>query len=190
MALVTIEQFAGYLKRSLTDLDAYTAQLMLDGACEAVIEYCGWHITPVLTETVTVDGTGTPVQTLPTLNLVALDSVQENGVALDVARIDWSSNGVMEKRLGGIWTTRRRGVTAGIQHGYDVTPGWIVTMICAAAGRAFTTPLGRMQETAGDQSITYSAPRSPTAEAAPPGTVALLGFEKKMLDRIRVPLAP
>lgn len=190
MGIVTATDLSGYLKRGFYDFDAYTAQLCLDGACGAVVEYCGWHIAPVISETVTVDGTGTLIQTLPTLNLLSLDSVDENGLSLNVDHIDWSANGIMEKRRGNGWTARRRGIIAGITHGYASTPGWVTTLICAVAGRAFDTPLGRMQETDGNQSITYAAPRTPTAEAAPPGTVVLLGFEKKMLDRIRVPLAP
>lgn len=187
MALVDISQLAGYLKRGFNDFDAYTAQLILDGACEAVTDYCGWHIAPVLTRTVSVDGTGTAIQTLPTLNLVSLDSVDENGLTLDVNRIDWSANGVMEKRGGGCWTARRRGVIAGVHDGYPATPGWVITLICAAAGRAFTTPLGIQHEAAGGESVTYTPPRT---ETPPTGTVALMAFEKKMLDRLRVPLAP
>lgn len=189
MPLVTIDEFSGYLKRDLSDLDAYSAQLMLDGANAAVTEYCGWHIAPALTETVTVDGSGLLVQALPTLHLVSLDSVTEDGTSLDLTRIEWSNNGLMEKRSGALWTRRRRGIGAGITHGFAATPGWVTTLICAVAGRAFITPLGIVQETSGGESISYSAPRSGTGNVPPPGTVALLPVDKRMLDRIRVPLA-
>mgnify|MGYP001585447330 FL=1 len=184
-SLVTLEEFAGYLKRDLDEFDAYTAKLLVDGAAEAVTEYCGWHIAPILTETVSVDGTGTRIQTLPTMNLVELDSVDENGLTLDVARIDWSANGVMEKRSGSGWTARRRGIIAGITHGFEVTPAWVVTLICAMAGRAYVTPLGIVQESSGGESITYTGTRS---GAAPPATVTLLPIDRRMLDRIRVPM--
>jgi len=189
MSIVTMDDFAGYLKRDFDEYDAYTAQLMLDGACDAVTEYCGWHIAPVLTQTVTVDGSGTLIQTLPTLNLVSLDSISENGLPLDVSRIDWSSYGVMEKRWGNGWTGRRRGIAAGITHGYTATPSWVTTLICAVAGRAFNSPLGIQQETAGPESIQYAVPRTSTVNVAPPGTVVLLTADRRMLDRIRVPLA-
>lgn len=188
MALVTIVDFSGYLKRDLSEADAYTAQMLLDGASGAVTEYCGWHIAPVVSETVVVDGTGTLIQTLPTLNLLSLDTLTENGKALDVSRIDWSANGLLEKRVGH-WTHRRRGIAAGITHGYELTPGWVATLIFAVAGRAFSSPLGIAAEAAGGESIEYLAPRTSALAAAPPGTVALLPFEKKMLDRIRIPLA-
>lgn len=189
MSLVNLVDFAGYLKRDLSEADAYTAQMLLDGAAGAVTEYCGWHIAPALSETVVVDGTGTLIQTLPTLNLLTLEAVTENGVSLDPARVDWSANGVLEKRSGGCWTRRRRGVTAGITHGYEFAPSWVATLIFAVAGRAFVSPLGIAAEAAGGESIEYLAPRTSTLSSAPPGTVALLPFEKKMLDRIRVPLA-
>jgi hypothetical protein len=194
MALLHIEDFASYLKRDLDELEAYTAQLLIDGAEAAVVEYVGWHIAPVRSESVTVDGSGTLIQTLPTMHLVSLDSVAENGLNLDVTRIDWSTNGVMEKRSGSCWTGRRRGVIPAITHGFGSTPGWVTTLICAMAGRAFGTsgeaggksgPI--TQETSGGESISYAAPRTVTLVTAPPGVVVLMDFEKRMLDRIRVP---
>lgn len=185
--LMTIEEFAGYLQRDLDACDAWTAQQLLDGAAAAVIEYCGWHIAPVRTETVTVDGSGTRIQPLPTLNLVSLETITERGRTLDPAWIDWSANGLLEKRSGGVWTARRRGVTAEMTHGYATTPGWLVTLICALAGRALLTPTamqGIQQEAAGGESITYT-----TSRATPPGTIALLDVDMGMLDRIRIPLA-
>lgn len=180
--MVRIEDFASYVKRDLDALDAYTAQLLLDGAEGLVTEYCGWHVSPEISEQVDVDGTGTAILPLPTLNLISLDSVSENGRLLDVAGIDWSVNGLLEKRHGGDWTGRRRGVSASITHGYAATPGWLVTMICALAGRAFTTSLGNVvQETAGGESISYAR------GGADAGAVSLAVMEMRMLDRIRVP---
>lgn len=184
MSLATIEQFAGYIRSGLSELDAYTAQLCLDGATGAVVEYCGWHIAPALTEDVTVDGSGTRVQPLPTLLLTELHTVTEHGDELDIADIDWSANGLMEKRQCGTWTRRRRGVEANITHGYDETPSWVVTLICAVAARGFLTTPGVMSEQAGGEGITYDTARS----GAPPGVVGLMDIEKKMLDRIALPL--
>jgi hypothetical protein len=184
-SLVSLEEFAGYLKRDLDECDAYTAKQLVDGATEAVIEYCGWHIAPVLTETVTVDGTGTLIQTLPTMHLVELVSLAERGVDLDVSRVDWSTNGVMEKRWGSGWTSRRRGIIAEITHGFELTPAWVVTLICAMAGRAYVTPAGIAQESSGGESITYAS-----SAAAPPATLTLLPMDRRMLDRIRVPTGP
>lgn len=187
MSLVTIQNFAGYVRRELDELDAYSAQLCLDGASSAVVEYCGWHIAPSVSETVTVDGSGTRIQPLPTLNLTALTAVTEAAETLDVTKIDWSANGLLEKRSSlCCWTNRRRGVAANITHGYAATPSWVATVIYAAAARGFFTTPGVIQEAAGGESITYASSR---AVSTPPGTVVLMDLEKKMLDRIRVPLA-
>jgi hypothetical protein len=188
MPLVSVDQLGGYLKRTFDDSETFTAQQLLDGAAGAVVEYCGWHIAPVLSETITVDGTGTLIQVLPTLNLLSLDTLTENGRDVNLNLVDWSTNGVLEKRGGGWWTERRRGIVAGITHGYPATPSWVTTLICAVAGRAFNSPLGILTETAGGESVTYTVPRPPVLVTAPPGTVALLPFEKHMLDRIRIPL--
>lgn len=183
--MVMLEDFAAYLKRDLDAFDAYTAQLLLDGAESLVTEYCGWHITPEVDEVVTVDGTGTAILALPTLHLVGLDSVREIGYPLNIDGIDWSTNGLLEKRGGYGWTARRRGVVAGITHGYADTPSWLLTLICSVAGRALMAPLGGVsQESAGGESVSYARP---AAGSAQPGTVALDAVEMRMLDRIKVP---
>jgi hypothetical protein len=186
MSLVTLEQFATYLKQDTGQWDSNErASLCIEGASGAAVEYCGWHIAPRLTTSVTVDGSGTRIQPLPTLNLVALNTLAENGQPLDVNRIDWSGNGLLEKYGWEVWTRRRRGVVADIEHGYVDTPSWIVTLVCAVAARGFLTSPGVMQESAGGESITYSTSKA----TAPPGVVTLMDYEKKMLDRVRVPLA-
>lgn len=183
--LVTLDQFAGFLKREFDDFEAYTAQLMLDGAASATVEHCGWHIAPTITESVTVDGTGTLVQALPTMYMTNLISVNELGRAFDVSLVDWSENGLMEKRSGATWTGRRRGIATSIEHGYPSTPGWLTTLICAAAGRAFLGSLAISQETAGAESVAYAQPMRGVGG----GTVLLTAPELRMLDRLAIPKA-
>jgi hypothetical protein len=182
VALVTVAQLASFLKRSFSEADAATAQLLIDGASELVVEYCGWHIAPSQAETVTVDGSGSRVQGLPTMRLTAVNTVTETGTALTVADLDWSENGLLEKQDGTTWTGRRRGVVANITHGYTAAPNWLVTLVCAVAGRPFLAAPGVVQEAAGGESVTYAQP-SPGAG----GAVLLLPVEQRMLDRIAVP---
>lgn len=184
-SLVTVEQFAGFLQRDLDEFEAYTAQQLLVGATALVREYCGWHIAPSATETVEVDGSGSAIQSLPTMRLTALATVTEAGTAVNVSDLDWSEYGVVEKHTAGWWTGRRRGVTAEITHGFDETPGWLVTLICAVAGRAFLAAPGVVQESAGGESVTY-AQSSPGAG----GSVLLLPAELAMLDRLALPGRP
>lgn len=182
MALVTLEDFAGFIRRDLDAADAYTAAMLLDGASELVTEYCGWHIAPSRADTLTADGSGVAIQPLPTLYMTELTALSESGTELSVDSVDWSVQGVLEKQSGGSWTGRRRGIVAEITHGFEEVPKWLGTLVCAIAGRALATPLGVTQESAGGESIGYATPY-----LVPPGAVALLDLEKRMLDRIAVP---
>lgn len=101
-------------------------------AIDAIRGYCGWHIAPVVTETVTVDGSGTWEQLLPTLRLVALNSITNDGAA--VLDPEWSTSGIVR----GAWTRRYRGVVANMTHGYSEWPAELLSLAgdaVAAAGR-------------------------------------------------------
>lgn len=184
MPLIDPRDLASYLKQDLDEFDAYTAQLLLDGATEAVTEYCGWHIAPNIVETVVIDGSGTALQPVPTMWLTDLGSVSENGRTVPTSSVDWSSYGILEKRGGGLWTARRGGVEVRIAHGFDAAPAWLTTMICAVAGRAFLGNLGVVQESSSGESVTYASPTRGTG-----GTVILLPEEKRMLNRLALPKA-
>lgn len=98
-------------------------------ACAAVRAYCGWHVAPSVTETVTVDGSGSSVQLLPTLHLTSLVSITNDGTA--VTDPEWSEAGMVR----GSWTSKWRGVTAEMVHGYDDCPAEIVGILHEAASR-------------------------------------------------------
>ncbi|GAB3889498.1 hypothetical protein [Terrabacter terrigena] len=108
------------------DADAWTA------ACAAVRAYCGWHVAPSFTESVTLDGPGTGVLLLPTLHLTALADVTNDGAA--VSDPEWSQAGMVR----GSWTGRYRGITATMTHGYETCPGEILGVLREAASRGIT----------------------------------------------------
>lgn len=92
---------------------------LLNAALTAARRYCGWHVSPVrVDDVVDVDGPGGRVLSLPTLNLIAVDEVSEDGRPvtgeLDVSR----RKGTVEKRGGTRWTGRAGGIVATITHGY------------------------------------------------------------------------
>ena len=64
----------------------------------------------------TVDGSGCAVQMLPTLRLVDLVSITNDGAA--VSNPEWSASGFVR----GLWSCRLRGVTATMRHGYEDWP--------------------------------------------------------------------
>jgi hypothetical protein len=180
MALVTPEQFATWYQRTLTPAQEAAVAMMLDAVSGEVTDYCGWHIAPVITEEVTVDGSGGHVQHLPTLKLLDLIAVAESGTVLDVAGVQWSEGGWMRRTCR--WTCDLRGVEAEIEHGYAQTPPALVALICGAVARAIANPAGVVQERSGGESVTYSY--------ADRGTRSLLADgELRILDRkYRIPL--
>lgn len=93
----------------------------------SVREYCGWHIAPEVDEEVTVDGSGCAVQMLPTLRLVNLISITNDGAA--VSNPEWSAAGFVR----GSWTCRLRGVTATMRHGYEDWPADLLGVLVELA---------------------------------------------------------
>lgn len=159
--LVTMTEFESYLKavnpqlaaRVTGDL-ADAAELALAAAVGEVVDFCGWHIAPQRTDTVTVDGSGSPIQALPTMRLVDLVSVTEDGTAVDVSDVQWSEAGYLWRSTS--WTRRLRGVVAEIEHGYATTPATIVSIVCAAAARGLSMVPGVARESSGGESISYT----------------------------------
>lgn len=94
-------------------------QALLDSALAAARRYCGWTVSPVATVTLTIDGPGGRVLSLPTLRLNSLSAVTEIGVALDVSKLDVSkTKGTVEKFPYGYWTSRAGAITVTMTHGY------------------------------------------------------------------------
>lgn len=102
-----------------TDADT---QNLLDAALAAARRYCGWSVSPVETVTLTVDGPGGRVLSLPTLNLIAVTAISESGVAWDVANLDTSrKQGTVEKHPYGHWTSRKGAISVTMTHGLTET---------------------------------------------------------------------
>lgn len=158
-----------------------TDEDLLLQAEQMVRDYCGWHIAPARTETLTLDGSGGRAMVLPTLNLTAVASITEDDVALDLTTIEWSSAGILRRchcyhACGCRWTRRFRGVVASITHGYDSAPADVSGVVQALAGRAKGNTAGLQSKTIGPFSETYSTD--------------LLSTEMTVLARYRLPSRP
>lgn len=97
---------------------------ILKRAYAAVRKYCGWQVTPVVTETVTLDGPDGVLLSLPTMKLVTLTSVVEDGVTLNVADLTPSASGrLVVKRVAPFyWSSKFRSVVVTMTHGFDSAP--------------------------------------------------------------------
>lgn len=111
------------------------ATLWLNVALAAARRWCGWHVTPIVEDDEQVlDGTGSTMLLLPTLRLVTLTSIIENGRDIDLATVECSPRGMVRKishlshhgyygrhehRFNGGWTSKLGGITVKMTHGFD-----------------------------------------------------------------------
>lgn len=106
--------------------DPRVAQLLADTLADART-FCGWHVTPVRQSTITLDGPGSPLLVLPTLRMTALAEVSEDGAAVDVSTLAWSSRGLVRKKSGARWSCEFGSITVKFTHGFDASTdaaGW------------------------------------------------------------------
>ena len=133
---------------SVTDLidpDTPNIQSAIDAAVSYARNTAHWHIFPAVDDTLTVDGEGGEVLTLPSLHVNSITSVTERGRELEEwTDYEWSKTGDL-KRLGGCWTTRWQGITVEMNHGYDLTSADFADLLKAigtAVAMAAANPLG------------------------------------------------
>lgn len=99
---------------------------MLAAALSVARREVGWHVSPVKTETMIIDGPGSRVLWLPTLKVVTKPTIIEDDVTLDVATYAPSAgNGpglprrvALRKTSRGWWTDTYGGISVTMQHGF------------------------------------------------------------------------
>lgn len=135
---------------------------MLLAASALVRSACRWHVWPVVTETLTLDGPGRDLLSLPTLKVTALTSVTEtlrgkgqSPATVDLDDVEWSASGLVWRHDRSCWTSRARGITVSFSHGWSVPPDEIVQTVLAVAGRARANPLRLTQMSVGQRSESY-----------------------------------
>ena len=87
-------------------------------------DYCGWHIAPVVEETLILDGSEGSSLMLPTLHIKDVLSVKVGGT--DLSYFEWSQSGYLRKR--GSWGRRLRSVEVTLRHGYENVPAKLLQM--------------------------------------------------------------
>jgi hypothetical protein len=180
-----------FTKGRLAASDAET-QRLLDAALVVARRRVGWHVSPVIADSLVVDG---PARScgygwsgyrtswragrelfLPTGNIVALTSVVEDGVTLSPSILVVPSDAPWKiVRTTGRWTDTYRGITVNLQHGYDEVAAvdWrqaVLTMVDNMSTLPINPVTGRSDA---DQTfkrvddVEYQWPRNPGAQ---PGT--------------------
>lgn len=159
-------------------------QFWLNAAHGAVRNYCGWHVAPVVTETITLDGSGGRTLLLPSKRVVSLLSVQSDGVDVTDAVSVSKRAGMIE--IDGVWSCKLAGIEVEVEHGFSAeevpdVAGLIVTLTKRArdAGRTIAA------QAVGAANVRYIT----SSDGAVPG-IPLLAQEKELLDRYRLNWGP
>lgn len=130
MAELTPGDVEAYTQGRLDRDDAETARC-LAAALSAARRYCGWNVTEVVDDEVTLDGPAGSLLVLPTLHLTQLVSVVEDGVTLNLDDLYTSSRGLVRKRSGGTWSRHFGAITVVMTHGYADAPDFNAAILSA-----------------------------------------------------------
>lgn len=161
--LVSDEQYQAFVGSAPTQ----DQQTRLLAASASIRRRCGWHIAPVVSQTFTVDGPRGTILTLPTLRLVDVIAVSNDGVAADVSTVEWSHDG----QLRGSWSSRFRGVQVTILHGFEDVDD-LVQLVVELSRRV--QPKEVAAKTIGNRSVTYREP-------------GLMQYERDQVAHYRLP---
>jgi hypothetical protein len=164
----------------LTKLMSGDEAAIVRQAQQAVRSYCGWHIAPVFTETLKLDGEGGKLLFLPSLKIVNIIAITTAGVAVLPDDVDDSEAGYLELYRG-CWAPRAGKTLVTLEHGYEEAPADVVGVVAQVAARAIDSPAGRTREQAGGVNVGFAF-----TGAGVSGGLALLEHEKAILDKYRV----
>jgi len=176
--LATAAELAAYSNGAISQTDPRVAPA-LAGASAAIRNYCGWHISPVVTETLVLDGPGGRLLSLPTKHLINITSLIEDETTLEDTAFRWSEDGSV-KRNGCRWSDDFRILTVTIEHGY-ATAEDVKRVLLAVVTRELSSPTGATREQAGAVSISWA-----TTAPGVSGGLALLAHEFSVLDAYRI----
>lgn len=151
---------------------------MLEGATSAIRNYCGWHVAPLVTEPMVLDGPGGQLLTLPTLRLAAVTSLSIAGEAVDLTDLEWSASGEVWRSC---WPKRFRSVEITVSHGFDSAPD-LVQVVQQVVANAITSPLGATREQAGPFAVSWA-----TTAPGVSGGLSLLQRDLATLTLYRLP---
>jgi hypothetical protein len=155
------------------------AAFWLKAAHGAVRRFCGWHVAPIIDETMTLDGSGGRDVLLPSLRVVQLLSVLNDGVDV-TGQVDTSRAGIL-RLTDGTWTTRLGRVTVSLRHGYDLDEvPEVAAIIAGVAKRGPNSGRVEASEAANGSS------RGGALDRGAPISVPLLLPEKETLSTYRI----
>jgi hypothetical protein len=121
MPELTTADVDSYTSGRLASGDAETGRLLAT-ALAAARKFCGWRVTPPALESFVLDGPGGTGLNLPTMQLVSVASLTEEGVTVDPTTLRFSPLGRLTKKMGGHWSRQDGAISIAIFHGFTVAP--------------------------------------------------------------------
>lgn len=151
---------------------------LIGGVTAAIRRYCGWHVGPVIEETVTLDSAGGSWLKLPSLQVVEVSSVKVNGQEIK-DRFRWSRQGLIRLKSG-CFPDDYGCVEVTFRHGFEDV-SLVRQVAVQVIVNALSSPLGVTREQAGQVSISWS-------QTAPgvSGGISLLQRDLDILDSYRL----
>lgn len=155
-AFATPAELSAYTKGLISPTDE-RAQLVLDGATEAIRRYCGWNIAPAESVTATLDGGGRELY-LPSLKVNSITSLTADGVAQQVTDFEWSriSGNLRHKGGCGYFPERWGGYVVVFNSGYEAVPADLKQIVLQVSAMALSSPTGATREQAGQVSMQWA----------------------------------
>lgn len=162
------------MRQSMIGEEDVDAQLWLHAAEAAIRRYCGWHIAPSLTTTLTLDGDGTRLLRLPTLHLTELTELTLDGHDA-LAEATWSQRGMVELTGRRHFPDQLGSIRITMTHGWDPTevPD-VIALILTIARRGASQPAVASQAVNGASVSYFSIGGAPLS-------IPLLRTEKEAL---------
>lgn len=153
-------------------------------AAEQVIRsFCGWHVTPVIDDVLTLDGNGQRRILLPSRKVVDIASVTVDGDELGKASYRWSESGWLT-RVDGRWPDRERSIVVTLKHGFEQADD-VLGVAQALQARAEMSPTGNViSQRAGTQAVNFASSDGAVA------SLPLLAQEKAALGPYKLNWGP
>lgn len=163
----------------LTQSDQIDAAFWLNAAHGAVRRECGWHVAPIVEETLVLDGSGGESLLLPSGRVVEI--LEATNAGEDVtADVDFSKSGVLELQCGR-WASRLGQVTIRLRHGYAVEEvPEVASLIATLARRGGSAPGVVARQSVNGASVEY------LTGGGAPLSIPLMQSEKDLLAPYRL----
>lgn len=150
----------------------------LDAASQAVRDWCGWHVAPVLPCSWIGQGEGRQM-ILPCLAVRSISSIEVNGAQLDGSAYEWRPSGVVRMTCGR-FPDSWRSVRADFDAGNDAI-GALGAAVAQIAANALAAAPGVRAERIGTASVDYNQTASGVS-----GGVRLLQSDLDLLAPYRL----